>query len=152
VESKKKNKMGPLCREGPLAKDPLPRAFDNYRSATRQNFPSSGLPSFAEHSCRKHSAKKFFLKIKNRLCRRPLHRTLGTRFFQKNRKTIFADGFCPGPSAQVFFLKNRKTIFVDGFCPGLSAHNFKKIPLFADGPDSRPSAKKFSKTVILNPR
>jgi hypothetical protein len=50
--------------------------------------------------------KEFFLKkIKNRLCRRPLHRTLGTVFFQKNKKTIFADGFCPGPSAQDFFQK-----------------------------------------------
>jgi hypothetical protein len=81
-----------------------------------------------------------------------LHRTLGTGFFQKNRKTIFADGFCPGPSAQDFFQKNRKTIFAYSFCPGLSAQNFQKknkIPLFADSPVSRPSAKKFSKTVIL---
>jgi hypothetical protein len=58
-----------------------------------------------------------------------LHRTLGTGFFQKNRKTIFADGFCPGPSAKDFFQKNRKTIFADGFCPGLSAQNFQKIKI-----------------------
>jgi hypothetical protein len=51
------------------------------------------------------SAKKFFKKLKYRLCRRPLHRTLGTSFFQQNRKNIFADGFCPGPSAQDFFSK-----------------------------------------------
>jgi hypothetical protein len=48
----------------------------------------------------------FFLKkIKKQLCRRPLPWTLGTGFFQKNRKTIFADGFCPGLSAQDFFKK-----------------------------------------------
>jgi hypothetical protein len=53
-------------------------------------------------------------------------------FSKKNRKTVFADGLCQGRSAQVF-LKN-------------------KTPLFADGPASRLSAKKISKTVTLTRR
>jgi hypothetical protein len=44
--------------------------------------------------------------------------------FKKNRKTIFADGFFPGRSAQDYFQKNRKTIFADGFFPGRSAQDY----------------------------
>jgi hypothetical protein len=42
-----------------------------------------GVPSFTERSCTGRSAKIFLKKIKNRICRRPLPRALGTRFFQK---------------------------------------------------------------------
>jgi hypothetical protein len=71
--------------------------------------------------------KEFFLKkIKNRLCRRPLHRTLGTVFFQKNKKPSLPTASAPDPRHRIFFKKNRKTIFADGFCPGLSAQNCQK--------------------------
>jgi hypothetical protein len=84
-----------------------------------------------------------------------LHRTLGTGFFQQNRKNIFADGFCPGPSAQDFFSKKiEKPSLPTASAQGSWHRIFKKnkIPLFAEGPVSWPSAKKFSKTVIQTPR
>jgi hypothetical protein len=92
-----------------------------------KNFPSSGVPSFAECSCQKHSAKNFFKKIKKRLCRRPLHRTLSTRFFQKKiERPSLPTASAPDPRHRIFFSKNRKTIFAYGFCSGLSAQNFQK--------------------------
>jgi hypothetical protein len=51
-----------------------------------------------------------------------------------------------------FFKKIRKTAFADGLARGARKKNKKiKTPLFADGPASRPSAKKGSKTVNLTP-
>jgi hypothetical protein len=97
-----------------------------------KNFPSSGVPSFAEHSCTWRLAKKVFLKNKKQSLRRPLPRALGTGFVYKNRKTVFADGLFQERSAQNF-LKKYET------------------PLVANGPAARPSAKKISKTVNLTP-
>jgi hypothetical protein len=57
---------------------------------------------------------------------------LGIGFFQKKRKTAFADGRARDSRHKIFFEKI-------------------KTPLFADGPASRPSTKKGSKTVNLNP-
>jgi hypothetical protein len=72
------------------------------------------------------SAKKFFKKLKYRLCRRPLHRTLGTSFFNKIEKTSLPTASAPDRRHRIFFQKNRKTIFADGFCSGLLAQNFQK--------------------------
>jgi hypothetical protein len=78
--------------------------------------------------------RNFYKKIKNRHCRRPLPRALGTRFFfQKNRKTSLPTAFARGARHRVSFQKKIKN------------------PLFADGPASRPSAKKVSKNRQPNP-
>jgi hypothetical protein len=53
-------------------------------SNSRKNFPSSGVPSFAELSCTGRSAKNVFLK---------------------KLKTVFADGLCQVRSAQDFLKK-----------------------------------------------
>jgi hypothetical protein len=55
------------------------------------------------------------------------------RVFFEKIENIFADGLCQGLSAQVFFQKKIKT------------------RLFADGPASRPSAKKVSKNRQSKP-
>jgi hypothetical protein len=51
-----------------------------------KNFPSSGVPSFAERNCTGRSAKIFLKKL----------------------KTVFADGLCPGHSACDYFQKIEK--------------------------------------------
>jgi hypothetical protein len=77
--------------------------------------------------------KEFFLKkIKNCLCRRPLPGALGTGFFPKKEKQPLPTAFARGLGTKIS--KNNKT------------------PIFADGPASRPSAKKISKIVNLTPR
>jgi hypothetical protein len=112
------------------------------------NFPSSGVPSFAKRSCTGRLAKNFFLK-KTRLCRWPLPGALDTRFFQKYRKTTFADGLCQGRSAENFFKKKIEkqplpTAFARGARQKIFYKNIK-TPLFADNSSSRPSTKKISK-------
>jgi hypothetical protein len=71
--------------------------------------------------------------------------------FKKNRKTVFANGLCQGLSAQVVFKKIEKPSLPTASARG-SRHRIFYPPLFADSPASRPSAKKISKTVNLNPR
>jgi hypothetical protein len=69
-----------------------------------KNFPSSGVPSFAERSCTGRSAKKvFFKKIKIRLCRRPLPGALGTGFFLKKiEKQPLSTAFARGSQHRFF--------------------------------------------------
>jgi hypothetical protein len=69
-------------------------------------FPAQVFPALPSVVARGARQRKFFLKIKNGLCRRPLPRALGTGyFFKKSRKTIFADGLFQEPSAQNFLKK-----------------------------------------------
>jgi hypothetical protein len=104
VESKKNVASLP---SGAVGKGPFAERSWQIRSATLGKiFPArvfAALPSVFAQGTRQ---RKFFLKIKKRLCRRPLARGSRHKFFQKNRKTTFADGLCQGLSAQVFSKKN----------------------------------------------
>jgi hypothetical protein len=123
----KKKKMWPLCRAGPWAKAPLPRAPGNYARQLWKNFPSSGVHSFAERSCTGRSTKIFF---------------------KKKLKTVFADSLCQVRSAQNFLKKIEKEPLPTALLGALGTGFFKKnkTPLFADGLET------ISKTVNLTRR
>jgi hypothetical protein len=83
-----------------------------------------------------------------------LHKTLGKEFFLKNKNPSLPTAFARG-SRHMFFFKIEKQP-LPMTLPGALGTKifFKKIKthLCADGPASRPSAKKGSKTVNLTPR
>jgi hypothetical protein len=71
-----------------------------------------------------------------------------------SKKNPFADGHCQWLSAQVFSKKNKNPPLCRQPLPGVLGIGFSKKnknPLFADGPATRPSAKKFSKNRQTNP-
>jgi hypothetical protein len=82
-----------------------------------------------------------------------LHGALGKDFFKKNKKPYLPTAFAPGTRHKIFSKKVEKTSLPTASARGSRHKIFLKNenPLFADGPDSRLSAKKFSKTVILTP-
>jgi hypothetical protein len=57
-----------------------------------------------------------------------------------------------GPRQRIFFKKIKNRLCPRPLPGALCTKKSKKNPLFADGPASRPSAKKISKTVNLTPR
>jgi hypothetical protein len=93
--------MWPLCREGLSAKEPLPRAPCNYARQLWENFPGSGVPSFAERSCTGRSAKNFFKKLKT-VFADGLARYARHMIFSKNRKTTCADGLARYARHRIF--------------------------------------------------
>jgi hypothetical protein len=67
------------------------------------NFPSSGVPSFAKRSCTGRLAKNFFKK-----------------------KPVFADGLCQGLSTQDFFKNIEKQPLPTAFARGARQRIFSK--------------------------
>jgi hypothetical protein len=103
----KKHKVISLPR-GAVAKGPFVECSWQLLSATLgTNFPSSGVPSFAERSCQGLSAKKVFLK--NKKPSLPMVFARGTRHRMFSKKMV--NYLCRRPAAgsrHVFLIKYKK--------------------------------------------